>query len=153
MADLKKKHICVKFCFSLERTTSQAHEINRTAFGDNSFDRTQTIEWVSRLKLGENSVENTELLKRPSTGLFLTARASFVAKLSLQAKWLTQHYARWFSHFCGACSQKTSGKMAEPGLFACHDNVPTHSLWYVQHSWPLKICFRFSALLTRLLSS
>jgi hypothetical protein len=43
MADLKEQRICVKFCFKLEKTASETHEMLKTASGDSAMGRTQTF--------------------------------------------------------------------------------------------------------------
>jgi hypothetical protein len=68
MADLKIQGICVKFCFRLGKTASETYEMLKTALGDNAMGRTQTGEWFSRFKRGENSVEHSERSDHPSTG-------------------------------------------------------------------------------------
>jgi hypothetical protein len=68
MADLKEQRICVKFCFRLGRTSSETHEMLKTAFGDNSMGRTQTFEWFCRFKHRKASIEDSERSVRPSTG-------------------------------------------------------------------------------------
>lgn len=40
----------------------------KTVLGDNTVERTQTFEWISRLKRGENSVEDCQHPSRPSAG-------------------------------------------------------------------------------------
>jgi hypothetical protein len=40
MVDLKEQRICVKFCFKLGKTLSEAHEMFKTAFDDNAMGKT-----------------------------------------------------------------------------------------------------------------
>jgi hypothetical protein len=54
MADLKEQRICVKFCFKLGKTTSETHEMLKTAFDDSVMGRTQISEWFFRFKRGSN---------------------------------------------------------------------------------------------------
>jgi hypothetical protein len=60
MTDLKEQGFCVRFCSKLRRTATKTHEMLKTAFGDSAMGKTQTSEWFSRLKRGENSVEDSE---------------------------------------------------------------------------------------------
>jgi hypothetical protein len=43
VADLKERHICVKFCFILGKTASETHEMLKRAFGDNAMERTDFL--------------------------------------------------------------------------------------------------------------
>jgi hypothetical protein len=44
------------------------HEMLKTAFSDNGMGRTQTFEWFSRFKRGQDLVEDCEHSDCPSTG-------------------------------------------------------------------------------------
>jgi hypothetical protein len=59
MADLKEQRICGKLCFKLGKTATETHEMLKTAFGDNVMGRTQILQWFSRFKRGETSVEGS----------------------------------------------------------------------------------------------
>ena len=67
MSDRTKQRICLRFCFRLRKTATEAHEIFQKTFKEESLSRTQVFEWSARFKRGEMSVEDHPHSGRPST--------------------------------------------------------------------------------------
>jgi hypothetical protein len=58
MRDFPQQHVCVKFCFKLRKTFSEAFEMLKQAFWDEAISRTQTREFCKCFKEGQTSVED-----------------------------------------------------------------------------------------------
>jgi len=67
MSDRTEQRICLRFCFRLGKTATEAHEILRKVFKEEALSRTQVFEWFARFKRGEMSVEDHPYSGRPST--------------------------------------------------------------------------------------
>ena len=67
MSDHTKQRICLRFCFRLGKTATEAHEMLQKAFKEEALSRTQVFEWFARFKRGEMSVEDHHHSGRPST--------------------------------------------------------------------------------------
>jgi len=67
MADVKEQRICIKFCFKLNKTAAEAHQVLKEAFGEQALSQTRTFEWFKRLKDCRESVEDDKHFGRPST--------------------------------------------------------------------------------------
>jgi hypothetical protein len=50
MAALREQRVCINFCFKLEKTAAETHQMLKQAFGDNSLGQTQTYAWYKRFK-------------------------------------------------------------------------------------------------------
>ena len=58
MSDRTEQRICLRFCFRLGKTATEAHEMLQKAFKEEALSRTQVFEWYARFKRGEMSVED-----------------------------------------------------------------------------------------------
>ena len=67
MSDSTEQLICLRFCFRLGKTATEAHEMLQKAFKDEAPSSTQVFEWFARFKRGEMSVEYHPHSGRPST--------------------------------------------------------------------------------------
>ena len=67
MADVKEQRICIKFCFKLNKTASETHQMLKEAFGEQALSEARTFEWFKHFKDGRESVEDDKLPGRPST--------------------------------------------------------------------------------------
>jgi len=67
MSDRNKQRICLRICFRLGKTATEAHEMLQKAFKEEALSRTQVFEWFARFKRGEMSVEDHPHSGRPST--------------------------------------------------------------------------------------
>jgi hypothetical protein len=52
--------VSIKFCVKLGKSTTEAIEMLRRAFGEHSLSQTAVFEWHSRFKAGQVSVEDGE---------------------------------------------------------------------------------------------
>ena len=50
MSDRTEQRICLRFCFSLGKTATEAHEMLQKAFQEEALSRTQVFEWFARFK-------------------------------------------------------------------------------------------------------
>ena len=62
MSDRTEQRICLRFCFRLGKTATEAHEMLLKAFKEEALSRTQVFEWFARFKRGEMSVEDILIL-------------------------------------------------------------------------------------------
>jgi len=67
MSDRTEHRICLRFCFRLGKTATEAHEMLQKAFKEEALSRTHVFEWFARFKRGEMSVEDRPHSGRPST--------------------------------------------------------------------------------------
>ena len=67
MSDRTEQGICLRFCFRLRKTATEAHEMLQKAFKEEALIRTQVLEWFARFKRGEMSVGDHSQSGRPST--------------------------------------------------------------------------------------
>ena len=67
MSDRTEQQICLRFCFRLGKTATEAHETLQKAFKEEAVSRTQVFEWFAQFKRGEMSVEDHPHSGRPST--------------------------------------------------------------------------------------
>ena len=67
MADVKEQRICIKFCFKLNKTAAEAHQVLKEAFGEQALSQTRTFEWFKHLKDCQETVEDDKHFGRPST--------------------------------------------------------------------------------------
>ena len=67
MSDGTERRICLRFCFSLGKTATEADEMLQKTFKEEALSRTQVFEWFARFKRGEMSVEDHPHSGRPST--------------------------------------------------------------------------------------
>lgn len=58
MANLKEQRVCLKFCFLLEKSATEAYQMLQQAFKEDAMNRTQIFEWFGHFKCGEMSVED-----------------------------------------------------------------------------------------------
>jgi len=67
MSDRTEQRICLRFCFRLVKTATEAHEMLQKAFKKEALSRTQVFECFARFKRGEMSVEDHPHFGRLST--------------------------------------------------------------------------------------
>ena len=67
MSDRTEQRICLRFCFRLGKTATEAREILQKAFKEEALSHTQVFEWFAWFKRGEMSVEDHPHSGRPST--------------------------------------------------------------------------------------
>ena len=67
MADFKEQRICIKFCFKLNKTTAETHQMLKEAFGEQALSQARIFEWFKSFKDGRESVEDHKHSGRPST--------------------------------------------------------------------------------------
>jgi len=67
MFDHTAQRICLRFCFHLGKTATEAHEMLQKAFKGEALSHTQVFEWFAPFKRGEMSVEDYPHSGRPST--------------------------------------------------------------------------------------
>jgi len=67
MSDRTEQRICLRLCFHLGKTTTEAHEMLQNAFKEEVLSLTQVFEWFARFERGEMSVEGHPHSGRPST--------------------------------------------------------------------------------------
>ena len=65
MSHRTEQRICLRFCFRLGKTATEAHEMLQKAFKEEALSRTQVFEWYARFKRGETSVEDHPNSGRP----------------------------------------------------------------------------------------
>jgi len=71
MSDHTEQRICLRFCFRLGKTATEAHEMLQKTFKEEALSRTQVFEWFAWFKRGEMSVED-----RPHSGCLPTSRTN-----------------------------------------------------------------------------
>ena len=65
MADFHEQHVCINFCFKLEKTATECYEMLKTAFGEQAIGCSHTFQWFSRFKAGRTSTDDAEHSDRP----------------------------------------------------------------------------------------
>jgi hypothetical protein len=69
MSDRTEQRIYLRFCFCLEKTATEAHEMLQKAFKEEALNRTRVFEWFVWFKRGEMSIED-----HPHSGCLSTSR-------------------------------------------------------------------------------
>ena len=67
ITDFKEQRICIKFCFKLNKTTAETHQMLKEAFDEQALSQATTFEWFKRFKDGRESVEDRKHSGRTST--------------------------------------------------------------------------------------
>ena len=67
MVYVKEQRICIKFCFTLNKTAAETHHMLKEAFDEQALSQTGTFEWLNHFKDGQESVEDDKHSGRPST--------------------------------------------------------------------------------------
>ena len=67
MTEKQDQRICIKFCFQLEKTSSETIQMMQKAFGNERMSKTRIKEWFNRFKGGRASVDSDSRSGRPST--------------------------------------------------------------------------------------
>jgi len=67
MVDVKEQRICIKFCFKLNKTAAETHQMLKEAFGKQALSQARTFEWFKCFKDGRESVEDRKHSGWPST--------------------------------------------------------------------------------------
>ena len=57
MVDVKEQRIYIKFCFRLNISAAETHQMLKKAFGEQALSQARTFEWFERFKDGRESVE------------------------------------------------------------------------------------------------
>jgi len=47
MADVNEERICIKFCFKLNKTAGETHQMLKEAFGEQALSQARTFEWFN----------------------------------------------------------------------------------------------------------
>ena len=58
MGDVKEQKMCIKFCFKLNKTAGETHQMPEEAFGEQALSQARTFEWFEHFKDGRESVED-----------------------------------------------------------------------------------------------
>jgi len=58
MVDVKEQRICIKFCFKLNKTAAETHQMLKEAFDEQALSEERTFGWFKRFKDGRESVED-----------------------------------------------------------------------------------------------
>jgi hypothetical protein len=67
MDDKIEQRVYIKFCMKLGKSDAETLEMIREALGEHYLSRTAVLEWYSRSKAGQVSVEDDERSGRSST--------------------------------------------------------------------------------------
>ena len=67
MAGVKEQRTRIKFCFKLNKTADQTHQMLKEAFGEQTLRQARTFEWFKHFKDGQESVEDDKHSDRQST--------------------------------------------------------------------------------------
>ena len=67
MAGVKEQRTCIKFCFKLNKTAAETHQMLKEAFGEQALSQARTFERFKCFKDGRESVEDDKHSGRPST--------------------------------------------------------------------------------------
>jgi len=67
----RSKRFCIKFCFKLNKTATETHQMLKEAFGEQALSQARTFEWFKHFKDGQESVEDD---KRSGTTLEMIAK-------------------------------------------------------------------------------
>ena len=67
MSGRTEQRICLRFCFRLGKTETEAREMLQKAFKEEALSPTQAFEWFARFKRGEMSIEDHPYSGRPPT--------------------------------------------------------------------------------------
>lgn len=62
-----EQRVNIKFCFKLQKTAKETHEILKTVYGENVVTLKTVYKWYERLKSGNESLEDEHRSGRPST--------------------------------------------------------------------------------------
>jgi truncated hemoglobin YjbI len=67
MAGVKEQRTCIKFCFKLNTTAAETHQMLKEAFHEQALSQARTSEWFKHFKDGRESVEDDKHSVRRST--------------------------------------------------------------------------------------
>ena len=67
MTEKQDQRICIKFCFQLEKTSSETIEMMQKAFENECMSKTRIKEWYNRFKGGRTSVDSDSRSGQSST--------------------------------------------------------------------------------------
>lgn len=62
-----EQRVNIKFCFKLQKSAKEAHEMLKSVYGDNVVTLKTVYKWYERFKSGNESVEDEKRSGRPST--------------------------------------------------------------------------------------
>ena len=66
---LEEQRVCIKFCFTLEKTFTETFQMLQQSYGEDCLRRTQCHEWYQRFKSDRTSIEDDPKSRRPSTSM------------------------------------------------------------------------------------
>jgi hypothetical protein len=58
MADVKEQRICIQFCFKLNKTADETHQMLKEAFGEEALSQARTFEWFKHFKNSRECVND-----------------------------------------------------------------------------------------------
>jgi len=58
MTVVKEQIICIKFCFRINKTAAETHQMLKEAFGEQALSQVRTFEWFKHFKDGQECVED-----------------------------------------------------------------------------------------------
>jgi len=67
MCESTEQRICIKFCFKIGKTATEAYQLLQQAYSEDAVGRTQVFDWFRRFKEGRTSFKSDPCLGRPST--------------------------------------------------------------------------------------
>jgi len=65
MAGVKEQRTCIKFCFKLNETAAETHQMLKESFGEHALSQARTFEWFKSYKNCRESVEDDKHSGRP----------------------------------------------------------------------------------------
>jgi hypothetical protein len=66
MVDIKKQHMCIKFCLKSGKTGRETFRLLKCAFKEEIMSRTEVFDWFSEFKCGVTCAKYAECLRHPS---------------------------------------------------------------------------------------
>jgi len=88
MCESTEQRICIKFCFKIGKTATEAYQLLQQAYGEDVMSRTQVFDWFRRFKECRTSVESDPRSGQPSTSRYEEMIAK-VRKIFLNNRRLT----------------------------------------------------------------
>jgi len=111
MYESTEQHICIKFCFKIEKSTTETYQLLQQAYED-TMGHTQVFDWFHRFKEGRTSVESDSRLGRLST----SRKEEMIAKVRTIVRNNGRLIVREIADDCGISTGSSNailtGKMA-----------------------------------------
>ena len=67
MDQRKEQRLCIKFCVTLGKCSTETLKLIQQSFGDQSLSRTQVFQWHARFRTRRTSVDDDEHTGRPTS--------------------------------------------------------------------------------------